>query len=53
MKIWANEIALDLLQAERRAKDAVRLNPSARAQSEDISDIKSVSEIINRMRGYK
>ena len=48
----ANEIALDLLKINARERDAVSVTANARVRETVDDCIKSVSELINKMRGY-
>ncbi len=47
-----NDIALELLKSDARHKDAVKITPNIKNADASIDDIRHVSELINRMRGY-
>ncbi len=49
----ANEIALDLLRQTARDRDAVSITANARVKETVEDCISSISEMINKMRGYK
>lgn len=47
-----NDIALELLKSDARHKDAVKVTPTVKNVDDSIDDIRHVSDLINKMRGY-